>query len=236
MLELATYLKSGTTTISNLLLDHYHELKMTHLELVLYLKLNQHQQGGDVFPDLIAISQRMGISQDEVYTALQSLLNKQLIRLVTTQTAGGKQTDAYDLTPLFVALESLLQIKTHQAEKQTQQASVSDLFQLFEQEFGRPLSPLELETIGQWLEEDHYDVELIRLGLKEAVLNQAYSLKYIDRILLNWERRNITSKAQVLQELEKRKRNVAKSDTQRAVPEEELPTIPLYNWMEPNNQ
>ena len=39
--------------------------------------------------------------------------------------------------------------------------------------------------------------ELIRLALREAVLNQAYSLKYIDRILLAWERKNITTKEQV---------------------------------------
>ena len=38
--------------------------------------------------------------------------------------------------------------------------------------------------------------ELIRLALR-AVLNQAYSLKYIDRILLAWERKNITTKEQV---------------------------------------
>ena len=37
--------------------------------------------------------------------------------------------------------------------------------------------------IGQWLNTDHYSPELIRLALREAVLNQAYSLKYIDRIL-----------------------------------------------------
>ena len=38
--------------------------------------------------------------------------------------------------------------------------------------------------IGQWLNTDHYSPELIRLALREAVLNQAYSLKYIDRIYL----------------------------------------------------
>ena len=38
--------------------------------------------------------------------------------------------------------------------------------------FGRPLSPIELEMIGQWLNTDHYSPELIRLALREAVLNQ----------------------------------------------------------------
>lgn len=74
---------------------------------------------------------------------------------------------------------------------------IKQLYQGFEKEFGRPLSPIELEMIGQWLNTDHYSPELIRLALREAVLNQAYSLKYIDRILLAWERKNITTKEQV---------------------------------------
>ena len=79
---------------------------------------------------------------------------------------------------------------------------IKQLYQGFEKEFGRPLSPIELEMIGQWLNTDHYSPELIRLALREAVLNQAYSLKKkalresvggeayslknIDRILLAW--------------------------------------------------
>lgn len=63
------------------------------------------------------------------------------------------------------------------------------MYQLFEQEFGRPLSSIEFQRIGQWLEEDHYQPEILKLALREAVLNQAYSFNYVDRILLSWERK-----------------------------------------------
>ena len=46
---------------------------------------------------------------------------------------------------------------------------------------------------------------MIQFALREAVLNQAYSLNYIDRILLSWERKNITSKEQVEEEQKRRK-------------------------------
>ncbi|MDM8277294.1 DnaD domain protein, partial [Lactobacillus gallinarum] len=60
-----------------------------------------------------------------------------------------------------------------------------------EVEFGRYLSPIEREEIAQWLSVDHYTPEVIELALREAVLSQAYSLKYIDRVLLNWQRHNL---------------------------------------------
>ena len=36
---------------------------------------------------------------------------------------------------------------------------------------------------------DHYQPEILKLALREAVLNQAYSFNYVDRILLSWERK-----------------------------------------------
>ena len=74
---------------------------------------------------------------------------------------------------------------------------IQTLFQKIEVEFGRPLSPIEQQTIQAWIVDDHYSVPLIMLALKEAVLNQAYSLKYMDRILLNWEKNNIKTPEQL---------------------------------------
>jgi DNA replication protein len=41
------------------------------------------------------------------------------------------------------------------------------------------------------MNEDHYDPDVVALALREAVLNQAYSLKYMDRVLITWEKRNL---------------------------------------------
>lgn len=60
-------------------------------------------------------------------------------------------------------------------------------------EFGRNLSPIENADNRKLDRHDHYPLELIESALKEAVLNRVYSLKYIDRILLAWEKKNIRS-------------------------------------------
>lgn len=106
-----------------------------------------------------------------------------------------------------------------------------ELYQLFEKEFGRHLSPIENESISKWIAEDNYDLDVIRLALREAVLNQAYSLKYIDRILLAWERKGIKSKQQAENAIVSRRN--AKVTQQQPEPEEELPSISLHNWLNP---
>ncbi|KFN91146.1 chromosome replication initiation protein [Tetragenococcus muriaticus PMC-11-5] len=104
---------------------------------------------------------------------------------------------------------------------------------MFEKEFGRALSPIEYQRIGQWIEEDEYSPDLIQLALKEAVLNQAYSLNYIDRVLLSWERKNITTEQQVEEEQKRRKRKMLNKETTRS--EKELPNVSLHNWLEEDN-
>lgn len=52
-----------------------------------------------------------------------------------------------------------------------------ELYQLFEKDFGRHLSPIENEAISAWITTDEYELDIIQLALREAVLNQAYSLE-----------------------------------------------------------
>jgi len=72
----------------------------------------------------------------------------------------------------------------------------ADIFTVFEQEFARPLTPMECETISQWLDRDRYPEELILLALKEAVFAGVVHFRYIDRILLEWSRNRIQTAEQ----------------------------------------
>lgn len=73
----------------------------------------------------------------------------------------------------------------------------TNVFNVIEIEFGRPLLPIEQETIADWLTTDVYCCEVILLACCEAVLKLAYLLKYMDRICLNWERRHLKTAQQV---------------------------------------
>ncbi len=234
MLDLEAFLRAKQITVSNLLLANYKKIGLTDQELVLFLQLLSFQEVGEDFPDLTLIGIRMQEESSTIYHGVQSLISKKIIQLNTTKDQEGKTFDQYDLTPVYHKLSQLLESEKKQDQKMGIQNKTKDLYQLFEKEFGRPLSPIELETIGMWIEEDKYGIELIRLALREAVLNQAYSLKYMDRILLAWERKNIKTKEQVMQDQKKRKRQMLEQEITQST--KELPTVPLFNWLDPKNQ
>ena len=64
----------------------------------------------------------------------------------------------------------------------------NDIYSMFEQEFGRVLSPMEYQTINGWLE-NKIPVDLITAALKESVLSGVNNLRYIDKILFEWNKK-----------------------------------------------
>lgn len=74
----------------------------------------------------------------------------------------------------------------------------NDIYNIFEKEFGRTLSPLEYEAIANWQKE--FDDDLIVLALKEAVYNGVNNLRYIDKIIYSWNKKGIKTEADVLNE------------------------------------
>ena len=118
------------------------------------------------------------------------------------------------------------QLRTRSQKQET--ATKEQVFDSFQKEFGRPLSSIEFEEIRRWMEEDGYSPEIILLALKEAVLSQAYNFKYIDRILISWEKQNVHSAMDVQRvkdqrEEKKTNRNKKKGNANR-------PKIPLSHW------
>ncbi len=69
--------------------------------------------------------------------------------------------------------------------------SNSNIYNIIEQEFGRPISPMECEIINTW----DYPIDVIKLAIKEAVSSNNCAIKYIDRIIFNWKKKNIKSVA-----------------------------------------
>ena len=82
--------------------------------------------------------------------------------------------------------------------------NVNNIYTFIEDNFSRTLSPIEYEQISEW-----EDTELTRYAIKQAVLNGAYSIKYISRILESYKTKNITTVQQAQEEDKqfKQKRN-----------------------------
>ena len=72
------------------------------------------------------------------------------------------------------------------SENQQVQQDVS-LIEVFEEQFGRPLTPMELEIIKEWVSSG-FEENMILKALKEAVKSQVLTLRYIDGILNKWQK------------------------------------------------
>ncbi|TGD24607.1 DnaD domain protein [Companilactobacillus suantsaicola] len=190
------FVDSGSTSINNLILKNYHKLGMTEQDLIVYLGLSMYAQKGVTFPMAKDLADDTGMDEASIYTIIQGLIKLGVIELKTI-VDHHQQRDIYSLTPIYHRLKNLLQ-QEHDSDKQNKLMSdTEELFKKIEVEFGRPISPIEQEQIHQWIDDDHYSIELIGLALREAVLNQAYSLKYMDRILISWEKSNIKTAEQL---------------------------------------
>lgn len=84
------------------------------------------------------------------------------------------------------------------------------VFDYLEEEFGKLLSPMEIEVVKTW----NYDIEIIKLAIKEASTNNQRSIKYIDKILYNWEQANLKSSEEVIRYCENFRSRREKSQLQ----------------------
>lgn len=180
------FMKEGLVIIPKILLTKFKQLNISSEALVLLLGLVSLEQNRQEPIDLEHVKALLSWTIEEIYASLSELMDAKLIEFEWLKENSGKQQESISLKPLFHRLESFYQVVE---PKQLEEDYT--LVQLFEQEFGRQLSPIELGTISKWRTEDQMSDDLIQLALTQAVLNQAFSFKYIDKIILTWIKRNI---------------------------------------------
>lgn len=194
-------LSEGGVYVHSLLLKSYNALGLSHAEAMLMLQImNFANVEQHPFPTPEQLAQAMGAKQDEVTGWLQRLLNSGFLS-IEQETINGLIVERYNCSGWMLKastwyaqqLRANKQADRRKLQAIKQQDDVSKLFHKFEQEFGRPLSPMEYETINAWFEQDHYSEELITLALKEAVFAGKLSFRYVDRILIDWARHRVTN-------------------------------------------
>lgn len=220
------YANAGHTVINNLILHHYRQLGMTTAQLMVYLQLKSYIDRGVQSPDINLVAQNLGTQSTQVYELMHQMIEQKLMTHKTQVDENNKQTDYYDFT---ILLEKLAQLEQQMVDIQVSASKDqrSQVFDKIEVEFGRPLSPIELETVAKWLDEDNYAADLILMALQEAVLNQVWNLKYMDRILRSWEKQHVTTAQQVDQQRKARTKQQGQSNQghQKKV---NGPKIPLF--------
>ncbi len=225
------WVHEGQITIPSVLLSQYHKMKLNESELVLLLQLISHADKGNDFPTPVQLSSSMAISVSECSDLLRRLIQKGMIEIIDGSTKDGIRFEKYSLDPLWEKLIESYLMDDKQKQVETNKNEESNLYTIFEQEFGRPLSPFECESLSMWLDDDHHDPIMIKSALREAVISGKLNFRYIDRILFDWKRNGIKT----IEQAKSQGRKVRQHQQQKQKPKEEPANkepLPFYNWLE----
>ena len=133
--------------------------------------------------DIKLISKVLNMSEEAIINAYSSLMSKKIITVKVEKNESGKIEEKVSLDNFYDEIK--MAVKTQEKKE-----SKEDIFSIFENSFGRTLSGMDVEVINAWIDKG-FSEELIKLALKEAVYNGAASLRYIDKILYEWDRKGI---------------------------------------------
>lgn len=210
-------------TIPDILLLHYKTFGLNELDVMVVIQIHRSIQQGNYFPTLDELTKVLTIDENQCSQILRKLIQRNLLKIERLENPHQQLSEAYSLEPLW---EKLYQPVVEEKSK----SEDGSLFILFEQEFGRPLSPFEIETVNVWLDEDKIAPSLIKAALRESVLMAKLNFKYIDRILREWKKKGIHTVEQA-REASKRFHNHQQSK-QTSENTKKRDTSFYYNWLE----
>jgi DNA replication protein len=203
------------------LLTSYKIFGMNELEVMVILQIHRFLMEGKEFPTPGEISSSLTIEEKECANILRMLIQKKFLAIEQSKNDQSQLSEAYCLNPLWEKLYT-------NEDNKLEETADGTIFILFEQEFGRPLSPFEIETINAWLDADQIAPSLIKAGLRESVLMGKLNFKYIDRILRDWQKKGIHSVEQA-REASKSYRNPSSAKNDGV---QKRDTSFYYNWLE----
>ena len=192
MNQLIEILKEKNYLISRVLLFNYRKLKITDCQFVILVYLTNQN---NLVYNPKQISNDLNMELNEVLDNINDLSEKGILKIELKKT-NNIRSEIINLDLLYEKLAfSLNKVSIDDVEDE-------NIFSLFETEFGRSLSPMECEIISNWVSSG-YKEELIKLALKEATYNGVNNLRYIDKIIYEWNKKGIKTK----EDVEKNRKN-----------------------------
>ncbi|MFK4997779.1 DnaD domain-containing protein [Bacillus sp. N9] len=222
------WIEAGTIQIPQLLMNKYRQIGLDEKELVLLLQIISFAEKGNEFPTPEQLAHRMTMTSEECSMMLRKLVQAGFIQ-IEDQSKDGVGFEKYSLAPLWLKLIDDIEREQKQASVETALIEEQNLYTLFEQEFGRPLSPLECESLAMWIDQDKHDPVLIKAALREAVLSGKLNFRYVDRILFEWKKNGIVTLEQARVQALKFRQKANRPDQK---PVQSSNAVPFYNWLE----
>ena len=203
------FFAEGFTVIPNLLIRYSGRLGLDGIDLLVMMSFCYFQQRGQYELEISDFARLTNVSEELIQRSIEKLHDLGLLT---------DKDHSLDPTGLFEKLADLwAEEKMHHAFKQSQEMTtpqikavnelrlspILQIIHLFEREFGRALTAIEVDQIKCWYYQDGYSDTLIKEALKRAVLRGILNLNYMDRILSSWAKNNLKTTDEIIKYEEK---------------------------------
>lgn len=199
--HLVNLLMDGNIVIPLEFYRRYKKLNITLEEFVFLMYLRS--KGNLIMFDPVKIAEELGYTSVEVLELISLLSDKKLLVIDTVKNDKGIVEEKLDLNLFY---EKMVSLMLDDKELNEDKKLDNNIFSNIEKEFGRTLNPSEIEFIKAW--SSNFSSELIIEAVKEAVLNGVSSIRYIDKILYEWDKKGLKTIDDVKHFLNKKKNEV----------------------------
>ncbi len=171
-------MKESNLVFPSFLIPVIKSLKLEINDLILLLYFWNYKKA--TF-DLTAINQIIKLSEEEILTSFNNLMQKKIIKLDIVKDDNEKRNEVINLDSFYMLISEKLNTKEKESTKE-------DLYSILERDLGKTLSSMDFEYINGWIEKG-FSEELILGALKKALFYNASDLRYIDKVLYDWKRK-----------------------------------------------
>ena len=165
-----------------------------NLSLNEFLLLLYFDNSYDAGFDIKVVAKTLNMKEEDVINAYGMLMAKKIISVKAEKDGFGKIRETVSLDNFYSEMRTDYKTKEKEETK-------TDIYEIFEKEFGRTLSNTDYEIINAWIESG-FSENLIESALKEAVYNGALTLRYVDKVLYEWNRKGIKEPMDIRKTLE----------------------------------
>ena len=180
MQNLNQILKASILSINELLIQNM-DKTLTLKDFLVFLKLLN--TSCECF-DCSKIAKTLGLTEEDVLTSFNNLIVKGIIEYKPIK-ENGKIKEVISLDKFYNDVATKL-------NNQNKTETTNNIYDVFQRELVRSLSPTEYEYINTWLEKGLAQ-DLIIGALKESILSGVKSFRYIDRVLFDWQEKGYRS-------------------------------------------
>lgn len=212
--KLLHVIKDGNIVVPLYLLKRRKELKITLEEFLFLMYL--YNKGNKLIFNPNLFKEDLNMELVDVMKLISALTDKDLITVDVEVNDKGIREEYINLDNFYNKINLIMLEDANNKEMD------SDIFSFVENEFSRTLSPSEFEFIKAWLENGNSE-EFIKEAVKEASINGVSNLRYVDKILYEWNKKGFKT----LEDIQKNKKEFREKKKENV-------EIFEYDWLDEN--